>query len=515
MKKKLMLLLLISGMLAGCKAVTEEKTVSGQEAVKQNNSVFLKEPAADTDDAEILQKDAQMTGSEQENIIVLTDDRKRQIEGALYSGEFSVDPILLEEMTVYLNELEIGYEGYYIGSDRVDMTLADGTTLLFLKTENQDMLPFGYELIMVNDVFNQWNFQENYYHAYDVCDDIYYYPELSERVWSEEDYSGFSRTELSIARNELFAKHGRIFSDPFLRAVFEVKSWYEPAVTAQEFDSRQKEFLTDIEEENLQTIIEIEKLYGWRGKNPQEKEVKVLLSGSQIDLDGNGVKEQIIYEMADYGWEGATDGAGEIKLRVKAAEGESIISLDKDDGYMFHEKCFITSMDGIHYYLIVSDYGLSADYVSLLFDYENGKLSQAGRMYAYATRLKVYEDRILAPTETCHLQCQPVDYVYVPKNGEFVHQPSEYYEYRGNIVTALVDYSLYAQKEDKNPSIILKKGDKVKILGGDLKEWVLLEKADTKECGWLKVSYDTADVWISPEEGISYYEAFEGLYFYG
>lgn len=554
MKKKMVVLLLAVCMLIGCQAVAEETSApeetAAQEVAEDENVTEVleqevvskqQESPKETEDKgeipleeggekeetagqeasadEVTEEEATEpeadTQEEAVNTIILSEERKAQIESGLYAGVFSASPILLEEVTAYLDEKGIHYKGFYTGGERADMTLEDGTTLLFLETENQDMIPFGYELIMVNDTFNQWSFQENYYHAYDVTFDQYYYPELSERVWKEEEFNGFSRTELSIARNELFAKYGRIFEDPFLNQVFSVKNWYKPKYTAEEFDGRWKEFLTDIEEQNLQTIIACEKTWRWRGANQGTKEVKELISGSFIDLNGDGIEEQIVYEAKEEGSDGAQNGVNELSLIVKSNGGETRVSLGDVDGYLFHENCFATSMDGQKYFLMVMDYGPSADYVSFIYGYENGELVEAGRMASCTTSLKVYEDRILAPTETCHLQCQPVDFVYVLQDGKFVHQPSEYYVYRGNTVTALRDYSLFGEKGDAEPTIDLKEGEEVKILGGDLNEWVLLEKVDTGEQGWLKVNAQSNDVWISEEEKVSCHDAFDGLYFYG
>lgn len=515
MDKRIFIILGLTGMLFGCQPVAEEEFVPSETASEE--SAFQEE--AVIEEKEILAEStetAEIPSEEHKQQIILTEERKQQIEACLLVGDFSASPVVLEEVAAYLDEKDVYYYGFYTGGERADIITDDGMMLLFLETENQDGLPFGYELIMVNDMFNQWSFQENYYHAYDVIDDQYYYPELSERVWTEEDLSGFSRTELSIARNELFAKYGRIFEDPFLNQVFGVKSWYEPKYTAEEFDSVWQNLLTEVEKKNLQTIISYEKMWGWRGNTGQgRKEVKQLLSGSWLDLDGDGIKEQIIYQIEEYAVDGAQSGAGELSLIVKSRRGEREVFLDGEDGYLFHENCYVTSMDDRNYFLIVLDHGLSADYVCTFFSYQNDELAKVGQMDTYASGLKVYEDKILASTETCHLQCQPVDFEYIYENGEFVHHPSEYYEYRGNTVTALRDFPLYAGKEDAEPSIMLEEGGQVKILGGDLQEWVLLEKADTGEQGWLKVTAFPDIVWISEEEGISCYDAFDGLYFYG
>ena len=521
--KQLLILLLATCLLMGCRQETKMGT-SKEEYIED---VVTETPVLKEDDreeiateevvAEEIATEEVVEELETEEVtsgVVLTEERCSQIEAALTAGDFSGAPVILEEVTAYLEQLGIRYEGFYTARERVDIVLEDGTALLFLTTENQDMVPFGYELMMVNEWFNEWSFQENYYHAYDVNYDQYYYPELSERVWSEEDINGFNKTDLSIARNELFAKYGRVFEDPFLKNVFGVKSWYEPRYTAEEFGNLWQELLTDIEKENLRTILAYEEVRRWRGKEQGTGKVKELVSGSFIDLDGDSKKEQVTYEskkdMLYEEW-----GTEEISVFVITKDNESTILLNGEDGYLFHEKCYLVSLDEKTHFLVVLDYGPSADYVSIFYRWNEEKLTEVGRMYAHTEDLKIYKEYILAPTETVHLQCQPVDYVYRWQGSEFVYEPSEYYEYRKNTVTALREFPLFAEKGDTEPFMCLEEGTQVKIMGGDLKEWVLLEVVNAGERGWLKVD-ENSNIWIGEEQFISCYEnAFEGLYFYG
>lgn len=70
------------------------------------------------------------------------------------------------------------------------------------------------------------------------------------------DLSGLSKEELRLARNEIYARHGRIFSDPSLQEYFESQSWYIPAFSAEEFN---EDCLNSYEKENLLTIKDVEK----------------------------------------------------------------------------------------------------------------------------------------------------------------------------------------------------------------------------------------------------------------
>lgn len=56
----------------------------------------------------------------------------------------------------------------------------------------------------------------------------YLLPESDKRHLTTDDLAGLSLTELRIARNEIFARHGRRFSDPELQAWFSARDWYVP-----------------------------------------------------------------------------------------------------------------------------------------------------------------------------------------------------------------------------------------------------------------------------------------------
>lgn len=80
---------------------------------------------------------------------------------------------------------------------------------------------------------------------------------------SEADLSGFTREQVTLIRNELFARHGYNFSSQSIRAYFEAQSWYEPVpgVDSSSFDPA---VFNDYEQKNLATILAFEQSMGWR-----------------------------------------------------------------------------------------------------------------------------------------------------------------------------------------------------------------------------------------------------------
>ncbi|MCW5969162.1 MAG: protein kinase [Blastocatellales bacterium] len=51
---------------------------------------------------------------------------------------------------------------------------------------------------------------------------------LADRLLTVEDLEGFTREELRLLRNTIYARHGRVFQSPDLQWYFERRSWYAP-----------------------------------------------------------------------------------------------------------------------------------------------------------------------------------------------------------------------------------------------------------------------------------------------
>jgi len=80
------------------------------------------------------------------------------------------------------------------------------------------------------------------------------------RLITDSELDGLSRHELRIARNEIFARHGRMFSDPVLADWFNSKQWYQAIVHKYQpdvFDSMPSP-LSRIENDNIRKIRERE-----------------------------------------------------------------------------------------------------------------------------------------------------------------------------------------------------------------------------------------------------------------
>lgn len=83
----------------------------------------------------------------------------------------------------------------------------------------------------------------------------------SQREVTASDISGLSLAELRIARNEIFARHGRQFKDSMLNQWFYSKVWYlnlAEKYAPDYFDNNNPSPLSDLERENAEFILEYE-----------------------------------------------------------------------------------------------------------------------------------------------------------------------------------------------------------------------------------------------------------------
>lgn len=86
----------------------------------------------------------------------------------------------------------------------------------------------------------------------------YILADSSTRLYTADELSSLSAWELYIARNEIYARHGRRFNNEDLKAYFASKSWYEPLYEPDEFDARASSVLNETEKRNIETILALE-----------------------------------------------------------------------------------------------------------------------------------------------------------------------------------------------------------------------------------------------------------------
>lgn len=354
-------------------AITEQTDENAEQFSEENTEQFLEEDAEHTE--------------------------INSLEKLIDSWNFEDGSIMLDKVLADLDREEIHYVGYFnTMRERLDVTLEDGTALIFLSTKMDEEAsgwerqPSDYELMMKGTEFNDSHFQENFLHEYDVTTDEYYFPNLSEPL--EQSLWYLEQTGLSIARNQIYARHGRKFEDPFLNAVFRRKSWYEPKYTAEEFNNLPESPLTETEQGNLKELVPIEDMMNMAMWNIEGfSSPKCLLSGSWLDLDGDGTKEQV--------------------------------SFTAHEDRAFPQYCYIASLDGSTKQILEEE-GTGRDRKVNFYQYVDGEFQELGTISSYVTGMRIGSGRIQAMVIDVHNS--PEDRI----QKEFVVEDGKIVEYHNS-----------------------------------------------------------------------------------
>lgn len=83
----------------------------------------------------------------------------------------------------------------------------------------------------------------------------YIIPNSNKFYLTEEDLKYLSKEELRLARNEIYARHGRMFVSQDLQDYFNAKPWYSPQIPADKFNDN---ILSEVERYNANFIREYE-----------------------------------------------------------------------------------------------------------------------------------------------------------------------------------------------------------------------------------------------------------------
>lgn len=89
----------------------------------------------------------------------------------------------------------------------------------------------------------------------------YILPTSDSEYLTMDDLEGLTAEECRIARNELYARHGRLFTDEALQAYFDSCDWYTGSIAPEDFD---ESILNEYEFANRDLIVTFEKEKGYR-----------------------------------------------------------------------------------------------------------------------------------------------------------------------------------------------------------------------------------------------------------
>lgn len=86
----------------------------------------------------------------------------------------------------------------------------------------------------------------------------YYFSDSDSRYLTDEELSGYSSADLELAKNEIYARHGRKFVTQRIADYFNSKSWYNGNIDPETFDAQTDTIFNEYEMENISKIVEWE-----------------------------------------------------------------------------------------------------------------------------------------------------------------------------------------------------------------------------------------------------------------
>ena len=297
--------------------------------------------------------------------------------------------------------------------------------------------------------------------------------------------------ELWIARNEIYARHGREFDSAYLSGYFHSRSWYEPRVSASSFDEG---VLSETEKENLSLIRRQEE------KKKEENPYPIMRTMNRPckeDLDGDGTDETLLVTID------TDDDTMESTLTIQINGKDCPV--DENEVYLvtpntdnFYLTDIFPSIPGKEF--AIMDYGPSCDYVTYFFTYD-GALRYLGSIGGFPFKEEGEMDGFfnegdvqgICRTDIIHTCYAFTLWYYDIQEKKIVQLDQDMYEMvpdGGH--TLYEDLLLYERPDLSADTFRLAAQQQVFFMETDGKEWILVKGKDGKS-GYMHCSSESVD----------------------
>ena len=156
---------------------------------------------------------------------------------------------------------------YYEASDAYRLYVRDGRLIRLRYTpdafSNDEAVNHDQETV---EEYLQWEelvlseARSLYLSSLSAANTEYILPDSDSRYLTEDDLAGLSAEQCRLARNEIYARHGRRFQDAGLQRYFDSCSWYSGTVDPANFSDS---VFNEYERANSRLIVEYERAHGY------------------------------------------------------------------------------------------------------------------------------------------------------------------------------------------------------------------------------------------------------------
>lgn len=300
--------------------------------------------------------------------------------------------------------------------------------------------------------------------------------------------ANLSDNELWIARNEIYARHGKLFKNEYLQAYFNACSWYQPKEGKTDVSERE---LNEMELANLDLIVAAESAYEMAHPYPKECEAGTSVS---VPLRGDGTIQKVRYEVLERG----DDYTCILTIDEKEYQINEYTDIIRPEADIFYitdisENFGVPELeDGLE--IAVLDYGPSDDLETYFFKYD-GNLHYIGNVEGFPFEKQEYlngfngQNGIMGQARIDLIETAYVDmyYWYDRENKTIMRMDSGLYSYKWyNAHELYLDIPVYYAMDEESPTRTLTAQSEVYFIKTDLKEWILVRGKDGTE-GYIQV----------------------------
>lgn len=325
-----------------------------------------------------------------------------------------------------------------------------------------------------------------------------------------EEYHLVNMTDnqLWIARNEIYARHGKIFKNEYLNSYFHSCSWYQAQEGKNDVSERE---LNEVELANLNLIIAAEKNYEMQNPYPKQFTVGKIAEDTLFGTEGT---QKVLYKVEENGeWEYTCT----LTIDGKTYDVAEYITMDTpiEDAY------FITDISRYDERLEIAilDNGPSEDPITHFFQYD-GELHYVGAVsgFPFSNYANYYlngftgQNSVMGIGQVDLIETAYIDVYYWYDMQERSLEQMELSDYRYRWFEShelFVDIPLYYTKDVNAPTRMIKAQEEVYFISTDGKEWILVRGNDGIE-GYIHIENGQITNIGRPAE-----EVFSELYFFG
>lgn len=159
----------------------------------------------------------------------------------------------------------------------------------------------------------------------------YFLPESDSRYMTMQELEGFTAADCRLARNELYARHGRRFDDENLQAHFDSCEWYQGTIAPSDFD---ESVLNEYELANRDLIVQYESVLEARGLKGTTTYVTYDPQIVTFEIS-NGILTVVADDGSRFGW--GSVRTSEFSISYPIAE-----DCKWEDGYFVSESDFMS-----------------------------------------------------------------------------------------------------------------------------------------------------------------------------